>query len=68
MCFLTGLREVVDRLMTNLLLVKGAVGAGTDVVEFLVLVVCAVGALGAVDVVVAPLVPLFLYIGIVQMS
>ena len=48
---------VVDRLKTKLFLEKGDVCAGTDVVE--AVVVGAVGDVGAVDVVAAPLLTLF---------
>ena len=53
-----GFKGVVDRMMTSLFLVHGAIDTGTDVVEVVVVVVGVVGAvvvMGAVDVLVVPL-------------
>ena len=61
------MRGMVDRLMTQLLLVNGAVCTGTVVVE-VVVVAGAVGAMGAVGVVVTLLVLMFHCIGIVGIS
>ena len=62
-------RGMVQRLMTHLFLVKGAVCAETDMVEDVVVVVGAVDAMGAVVEVVAPLVTLYVgIIGIVGVS